>query len=368
MMPRARPALPARAAVAEWNFPRGAASVQLMTQYAIEHGIPAVDVLCGSAITPEAAADPRTQLDAHQELAVARNLARRLGDRPALGLEVGCRYRLSTFGIFGFACLSSQTLRDVITFALRYWDLSFAFGIPVVQVTGGQVRLELRDDGVPEDVRRFVVERDLAAMFTVMRELLPVPITLSRQQFRFAEPDSEEGVRAYVDVFGVRPQFGASGNVGWFDGSLLDHPLPRADPRTVAECEAACRELVTRKRARTGLSNEVRERLVRLGGVGGVGAGMDAVAQELHLSVRTLRRRLVEAGTSYRELLDEVREALAEQLLATGALSVSDVAIRLGYAESTSFIHAFRRWKGQTPAVYAQRLQTVSARPAAADL
>lgn len=354
MLPKA---LPARAAVAEWNFPRGAASVQLMTRFAAEHGIPAADVLRGSAITPQAAADPRTQLDAHQELAVARNLARRLGDRPALGLEVGCRYRLSTFGIFGFACLSSQTLRDVITFALRYWDLSFAFGIPVVQVTGGEVRLELRDDGVPEDVRRFVVERDLAAMFTVMRELLPVPITLTGQQFRFAEPDAEDGVRAYVDVFGVRPQFGASGNVGWFDGSLLDHPLPRADPRTVAECEAACRELVTRKRARAGLSNEVRERLVRLGGVD---AGMDAVAGELHLSVRTLRRRLGEAGTSYRELLDEVREALAEELLATGALSVSDVAIRLGYAESTSFIHAFRRWKGQTPAVYAQRLQTLA--------
>jgi AraC-like DNA-binding protein len=346
----------ATAAVAEWNFPRGAASVLLMTRFAEEHGVSAADVLRGSAISAEAAADPETQLDAHQELAVVRNLVRHLGDLPALGLQVGCRYRLSTFGIFGFACLSCPTLRDVITFALRYWDLSFAFGIPAVQITGDQVRIELQDDGVPQDVRQFVVERDLAAMFTVMRELLPVPIRLQWQEFRFAEPPPD-AMDAYVDVFGVRPRFGAPANTGGFDGSLLDHPLPQANPLTVAQCEATCRELVARKRARTGLSNEVRARLIRLDGVD---VGMDAIARELHLSTRTLRRRLGEAGTSYRELLDEVREALAEELLATGALSVSDVAIRLGYAEATSFIYAFRRWKGETPAVYAQKLRQIA--------
>jgi AraC-like DNA-binding protein len=66
-----------------------------------------------------------------------------------------------------------------------------------------------------------------------------------------------------------------------------------------------------------------------------------------------LRRRLAESGTSFQELLDEVREALAQELLTT--LAVEDVALRLGYAEASSFIHAFKRWKGVTPAVYARR-------------
>jgi AraC-like DNA-binding protein len=96
----------------------------------------------------------------------------------------------------------------------------------------------------------------------------------------------------------------------------------------------------------------VRERLIR---VGGADTGMDAVARELNMSPRTLRRRLEEAGTSYRSLVDEVRETLAEELLDTGALSVEDVAIRLGYAEASSFIYAFKRWKGITPAAYARR-------------
>lgn len=340
-----------RAAVAEWTFPRGAASVQLMVEFAAEHGVPADDVLRGSAVSPEAAADPATQLDAHQELAVVRNLVRLLGDLPGLGLRVGCRYRASTFGIFGFAVLSCRTLRDVITFALRYWELSFAFNIPSVDYSGDEVRIELHDEAVPHDVRRFAVERDIAAMFTVMGELFTVPMPVRRAEFRFPEPSY---VDTYTEIFGIRPAFGARANASWIDGLLLDQPLPSADPETVARCEASCRELVTRRRARTGLPQEVRARLVRLGGVD---AGMDTIAGELHLSTRTLRRKLGEAGTSYRELLEEVREALAEELLATGALSVSDVAIRLGYAEATSFIHAFRRWKGTTPAVYAEALQ-----------
>jgi AraC-like DNA-binding protein len=81
---------------------------------------------------------------------------------------------------------------------------------------------------------------------------------------------------------------------------------------------------------------------------------MDSVARQLVMSPRTLRRRLEAEGTSYRALVDEVRQALAEEMLATGALTVEDVAIRLGYAEASSFIYAFKRWKGTTPAAYAR--------------
>jgi AraC-like DNA-binding protein len=73
------------------------------------------------------------------------------------------------------------------------------------------------------------------------------------------------------------------------------------------------------------------------------------VASMLHLSPRTLRRRLAEEGTSYRTLLDEVRGQLAEELLLNEQLTVEEVAQRLGYAETSSFTHAFRRWTGQGP-------------------
>ncbi|MGX8847036.1 helix-turn-helix transcriptional regulator, partial [Pseudomonas aeruginosa] len=82
---------------------------------------------------------------------------------------------------------------------------------------------------------------------------------------------------------------------------------------------------------------------------------MQTLAMELHLTVRTLRRRLDDEGSSYRLLLDEVRQALAEELLATGAIRLEEIAERLGYGEVSNFIHAFRRWKGMTPRQYRQR-------------
>jgi AraC-like DNA-binding protein len=70
------------------------------------------------------------------------------------------------------------------------------------------------------------------------------------------------------------------------------------------------------------------------------------------MSSRTLRRRLDEEGTSFRSLLEEVRQALAEELLATGGLSLEEIAERLGYGEVSNFIHAFKRWKGVPPRQY----------------
>lgn len=337
-------------AVRDWDFPRSTASVLLMSAFAAEHGNHGV--LAGTSLTPDQVRDPELQIDARQELAVVRNLLTGLAqgqDADAAAIALGSRYHVTTFGIFGFACISSPTLADTMAFALRYLDLSFTFSIPHVAVEGGEMRLVLHDELVPADVARFLVLRDLSAIYTVMGDLLS-PITLRRIQFRFAEPST---VDAYVAAFGVRPSFGGPVNLLALDAAYLDRPLPQANQHTVAICEAQCRELVTRRRARTGISHQVRERLIRLGGAD---TGMEAVARDLAMSPRTLRRRLTEAGTSYRALVDEVREALAEELLATGALSVEAVAVRLGYAEASSFIYAFKRWKGVTPAAYARSL------------
>lgn len=330
-------------AVRDWDFPRGTASVLLMTRFAEERG-----VLLSGGLTEGELSDPRHQIDARQELAVVRALVEALGGDDDVALALGSRYRVTTFGIFGFACISSPTLRDAMLFALRYLDLSFTFCIPHVRAEPAGLVLEMDEERVPADVARFLLLRDLGAIFTVMRDLLP-GITLDALAFRHLESST---VDAYVKVFGIRPEFGAGAHRAVLDPALLDRRLPQANEQTVALCAAQCDELVARRRHRTGVPQQVREQLVRLGGAD---AGMDEIARRLAFSPRTLRRRLTEAGTGYRTLVDEVRRALAEELLDTGALSVDDVALRLGYAEASSFIHAFKRWTGLTPAAYARR-------------
>ncbi|MEU7765467.1 AraC family transcriptional regulator [Nocardia sp. NPDC049190] len=337
--------------IRDWNFPRGVASAALMVDYAAECGVDTARMLHATGLTERQLHDPDAQIDAHAELAVVRNLVRALPDQPALGVEVGRRYRITTFGIFGFACVSSPTLAAAIRFALRFLDLSFTFCLPVVEWGDGEFLAWVHDESVPVDVRQFLVERDVTAMHQVMSDLLGTHLPLTRAEFRFPVPDHADRIER---ITVVRPRFDMPHNLFAIDPVLLKQPLPQANEHTWAMCLAQCRDLVHRRRARTGIAAEVRERLVPRGGVDGFIAppGIDAVASDLTMSTRTLRRRLDAAGTSYRALLDEVRRALAEEMLTATPLSVSDVAIRLGYAEASTFIYAFKRWTGATPAAY----------------
>ena len=332
--------------VLDWDFSRSVASIGLLAAYAAEHGLTYSDVLRGSGVRREDLDDPDRQVDARAELAVVRNLVGALGEVPGLGLDVGSRYRVTTFGIFGFACISSPTLRDAIAIALRYLELSFTFCIPVVEIGDDELIARLHDERVPGDVRQFLLERDVAAMYGVIGDLLGAGLPLRRMEFRSTDTSYAD---EFEKVFGLAPHFGCDHNLFTFDPAELDRPLPQANSHTLAICQAQCRALVSRRRARVGIAHEVRERLISLSGAV---TGIDDVARELNMSTRTLRRRLTDSGTSFRALLDEVRVALAEEMLSSTPLSVSDIAIRLGYAEASTFIHAFKRWKGITPSVY----------------
>jgi AraC-like DNA-binding protein len=73
------------------------------------------------------------------------------------------------------------------------------------------------------------------------------------------------------------------------------------------------------------------------------------VAKRLGVSVRTLQRKLAEEGLSFQTVVDETRAELADRYLETEGLSVTEVAFLLGYAESSSFARAYKRWRGRTP-------------------
>ncbi|WP_054816456.1 AraC family transcriptional regulator [Nocardia arizonensis] len=336
--------------IRDWNFPRGIASVALMVAHAGECGVRPARMLAGTGLDEATLHDPDAQIDAHTELAVIRNLVAELGDRPALGVEIGLKYRITTFGIFGFACVSSPTLSEAIAFALRFLDLSFTFCLPVAEWSDGEFVAYVHDESVPADVRQFLIERDVTAMNRVMSDLLGRHLPLTRAEFSFEEPAYADRI---AEVTVVTPRFGMPRNLFAIDPVILEQPLPQANEHTWAMCLSQCRDLVDRRRARTGIAAEVRKLLVP-GDADGFAApaGIDTVARDLNMSTRTLRRHLDAAGTSYRALLDEVRRALAEEMLTATPLSVSDVAIRLGYAESSTFIYAFKRWTGATPAAY----------------
>lgn len=323
-----------------WALLRSCASAAILTDLAAEHGVPADVVLDGTGVAEATLRDPQAEIETGQELRLVRNLVAELGHIPGLGLEAGTRYHATTHGVWGFAVISSPTVGHALQVSTRYFELSFSFADVRVEESAELTRVVLDDSRVPPEIRQFHTERDIAAVTTVISSLLD-PMLLA-SEFTVALPEPEYLDR-YREIFGHPPRFGAPMTSVAVDAAVLDLPLPMANPHTAALCERQCADILQRRRERLGLAGQVREVLLRRRGV----AEQEEVAADLHLSVRTLRRKLAEEGTSYRELAAETSGMLAEELLSTG-LSAESVAYRLGYSGAAAFTRAFKAWKGTT--------------------
>ena len=128
----------------------------------------------------------------------------------------------------------------------------------------------------------------------------------------------------------------------------LDRPRTTVDSNALRVCEEQCARLLADRRARIGITGLVRARLNR---AAEAVPSMETVASDLHVSSRHLRRALASEGSSFRKINEEVRVSKAKELLAQG-VAVQRVGDELGYATSSSFVHAFKRWTATTPGLH----------------
>ncbi|MDE2401064.1 MAG: AraC family transcriptional regulator [Burkholderiales bacterium] len=333
-----------------WDFRRGIATARVLTQLGLDHGLSHDRLLRHTDITPAMLDGPRGEIDAVQEIQLIRNLVADLKHIPDLGIQAGCRYHVTTYGLWGYAVLSSPTFGSAISMGSRMLNLTFSLTSNVVERHGDLIFSSYRTEHLPPDLRQFIVDRDRAAVVTLQREILGHPLPYREIQMRCAEPEPAL-VAAYTTLFGVRPMFDQAHDRSAFEAALMNEPLPQADPHTTELCEQMCRELMERRHVRTGVAATVRDRLLH---TPGHIPDMEEVAGEMRMTSRTLRRHLTAEGATFRGLLEEVRRTLTEELMTSASLTHSEIAERLGYADVTTFIEAFRRWKGMAPSEYRQ--------------
>ncbi|WP_227979794.1 AraC family transcriptional regulator [Nocardia spumae] len=322
----------------------------MMIAVGLAHGLDETLLLAGTGITPADLTDEEPRIWPEQEFAVARNLIRAVGDRPGLGAQTAAQATLGKAGLVGLAALASATMRDVLTIAIRYQDLvSVAARYHLEDSGGDEVALVADGSAIPADLRGFFVEREVALIFVAGRAL-DVEIPAVRLEL---ELDAERAA-ALAEFASVEQILsGCERTALVLPRSFLELTMPHADSHTASLIERQCREaLQLLLSGGWKLSTAVRERLLR---DPGTVPSMAEVAAELHINVRTLRRQLAAEGSSFRGLLNTVRESTASELLRAGS-TVEDVARRLGYAETANFTHAFTRWMGMSPRAYRRSL------------
>lgn len=296
----------------------------------------------------EAGLDITALADAQARYPVARTnrlwqLAVAETDDPAFALRVAREAGVLSFHALGYSLTASATLREAFERLMRYF-----------RVVSDGAELRFRCDGalciyeiaptadghapIPEAVDAFayVVVRLCRGLYR--RDHAPLEVRLTR-----AEPaDPSPWLRA----FKAPVLFGCAVNELRFDAAAFDLPLETGNPELARQND----EVAARYLARFGKSL-IRERLraVLIEQLPSGEPNQDRAAVALHLSSRSLQRRLAEEDTSYKAVLDEVRRELALSYLREARHSISEITYLLGYSDTSSFTHAFQRWTGVAP-------------------
>ena len=192
-------------------------------------------------------------------------------------------------------------------------------------------------------------EFGLATILRLARDTTGVGITPREVCFSHrAPPNAAEQTR----YFGRRPRFEAGANSLILSAEDAARPLTGADPALAEIVRKRLDELLAARAVAPAGAVTTRVRAFMVEEFGQHAMSPEVVARALAISRRTLTRRLTVEGTSFRQLLDEVRADFARALLQDRSLSIADIAFFLQYSEPAAFHRSFRRWTGQTPRAY----------------
>lgn len=244
---------------------------------------------------------------------------------------------------------ASATVGDGVHCFARFFGL-IADGVKLcIEAEGHERRLRLAaaDGGA---VPGLYVDYVFAALVGRIR-LNPRPaLRVLRVELRQPAPPSPE---AYTARFQAALRFGAAADRLCFGADEWDAPMDHADAVLARLLEQHASMLSARLQGGSaGFVDAVRQALA---GALPEDAQAASVARSLNVSVRTLQRRLLATGTTFRDVSDGFRRSLAEAYLADPRVSMTEVAFLLGFSDQTSFTRAFRRWTGAPPGVWRKR-------------
>ena len=324
-------------------------------------GVDADRLLASSGLTAEGLARPSARISLAQlSMLYANALA--ASPTPDLGLRLGALMSPTDYGPYGYAIMTAETFGAGLDHMSEFLELETPAARLSVEHDVAPGLFAIRCDFALEDkrIQRFTTELYLAMVFFFAKEL-------HGRDFRFAqvqvEYDAPAHRAAYEELFECPCHFGAPRNGAIIPRQKLLEPMLRSNPVTYAlmreQCEEAVRWIRSRRQLTFQIAQLIESDARRF-------SAIPAVARELGVSVRSLRRQLEGEGSSYKRILEQVRLNLAVRLLREQGLGAEEVAWRLGYSKASNFRVAFKRWTGQTIRGFLEQSQKDRPAPALA--
>lgn len=310
---------------------------RLLFDYLAERGLDSLAIVGEAA--PPAGQEPSYPAERWRQLLA--QAADYLHD-PALGLHLGATITPAHLGPLGYVLLASSSAGAALQRYMRYQRLVHDVSQVRYYLDGAALVLEWNDDS--HAIGPHANQCGLAALVQFARHIA-APDTRPLA-VHFVEPAPADPT-PYAHFFGCPVYFDQPATCIRFAATLLQQPLRQPDAALAAMLQGQVDAMLAALPQQDHLLNDIRRHISRrlLQGE----PALELIAADLHLSGRTLRRRLQAQGWHFRQLLEDTRRHLAEDYLRDPRLTLPDVALLLGYSEQSAFNRAFRRWNGVTP-------------------
>lgn len=257
------------------------------------------------------------------------------------GLLLGARYSWTSHGAIYCMASHAPTLRQALLDWVT-WQLGYSSGAVVYLYRLGSD--SVFGYGVYDRAfagSRQLYELSVAVGCNVIQDLTAGQVTPTEIRFCHKPP---EDLRPYREILKIPLRFNEPQCCLIIPGSAIDHPIPNADP---AKRDRAIREVATVlgpsfESPSARLRHVIRPQLFK------EDPSMKGAAKALGLTSRTLRRHLVEEGTTFEAIRDEIRFKAAQELLGLTNLPIGEISAALAFASHSAFAQAFRRWSGMS--------------------
>jgi len=329
------------------------ASINLLLFVAKQQGADADALARAVGISPEQRQDPDGRVLIRQIQALWREVIAATGD-PDLALRLGELINPVAIGVLAYVMMHSPTLGQAFDKLCHYQDIACegirTTGKLVSSATSEpQFMLSLQITSADIIYPQHALNSELSIYLAAMRALTGQHIAATEVRFAYPRPVN---TTVHERVFApARLLFDAPETAMILNATLLDLPVLNASPALSILFEKHANDILDKLRT-PSLSRRVKSEIIAL--MKGEEPTLAAVAERLAMGVRTLQLHLKEAGTSYQHLLDETRKELAIGHLREPAMSTTDIAFLLGFAEPSVFFRSFKKWTGQTPGAYRQ--------------
>lgn len=314
----------------------------------VRRGIDPAPLLSAVGVDPQVLHEAAARVPIERYAALYNRINDELDDE-AFGLFTAPMRR----GSFEFLCrgvVTAPTLAEALRRAARFLRLFLPEIAVDIECDRHEARLVLRATAALGDGRRFAFEWLLRLLHGLASWLVGRGIVLDAVEFPYPRPAHADD---YALIYTERSSFDAAVLTARFAANLLDLPVRRDEAALQAFLVGAPGKLTTLYRRDREMVLRVRDQWrAALPAV----MPLAEVARALHLSPRTLHRRLAEEGSSFQAIKDALRRDLAISRLTKTRQPLSRIAADLGYADPSAFYRAFVEWTGMAPSVYRQRL------------